>query len=413
MSVWLPTSAVGTKAGATTAACREREPQKAGRSVGAESERRAESERVWDRQAREGGGVHKEERRGGGNLVRQLQENCDSLPDAVSHSPELHPNADANAAGSRLAQFHPRIGLVGAGRRRNGLGPFLAAAFEAAGARVVGISGRSPEGAEAAAQQLGARLGHPVTAYSSAHLLAQRVDALVVASPVAAHTEGLLAALASAVPCLCEKPLVPVGRTVDGLALCAAFRQRGILLAENCQWPFVLPALWQLHPGLRDQRVRSVAMGLGPSGAGRAMIEDSISHVLSVVQALVPFGPGTLVKDVQQADPGERAEHNVLSFRLVDGTEDVAIELHLRHCPEQPRPAWLAVNGARIDRCIGPNYEQSFVAQNESVPVPDPLWQLVYGFVAQLGPRNRERIPEPTDSLAVRLHCQQGIFAAL
>jgi NAD(P)-dependent dehydrogenase (short-subunit alcohol dehydrogenase family) len=337
----------------------------------------------------------------------------------VGHRSELPGHAAANAASAAPDPWRARVGIVGAGRRRNGLGPFLAAAVEAAGARVVGVSGRSPEAASFAAAELSVRLGHQVASYSTAHLLAQAVDAMVIASPAAVHDEGLLAALAAGVPCLCEKPLVPVERTTDGLALCAAFGQRGILLAENCQWPFVLPALWELHPGVQAQPVRTVAMGLGPAAAGRSMIEDSLSHVLSVVQALVPFGERARVMDIRQTDAGPAAEANVLSFRMVEGEVSVAVELHLRRCPDQPRPAWLAVNGARIDRRIGPNYELSFVADNKSVCVPDPLGEVVYRFVTllgprtQFGPRNRERSPEPVDSLAIRLRCQEGLFDGL
>ena len=383
-----------------------------------EGEPERESERQTGAEVRSAGG-HEEERFEGAVLVRKSEKCCVSLCQIVAHRAELPANAHGNGLPASPVLSAPRIGLVGAGRSKNGLGPFLAAACEAAGARVVGVSGRNPARAVEAAEQLVGRLQHAVAAYSSARLLAQHVDALVIASPAEAHAEGLVAALATGVPCLCEKPLVPVDRTADGLALCEAFRRRGLLLAENCQWPQVLPALWQLHPGLQERPVQTVAMGLGPSQAGRAMIEDSISHVLSVVQALVPFGMDTAVAGVRQTDAGERAEQNVVTFRMVEGAREVAVELHLRRCPVQPRPAWLAVNGARIDRRIGPNYEQSFVAANESVPVSDPLHQLVYAFVAHLTPRNRERSPATVASpalhelIAVRLRCQEAIFRGL
>ena len=116
-------------------------------------------------------------------------------------------------------------------------------------------------------------------------------------------------------------------------------------------------------------------------------------------------------------EAGARAAYEGNDFGVLG--REVAVELHLRRCPVQPRPAWLAVNGARIDRRIGPNYEQSFVAANESVPVSDPLHQLVYAFVAHLTPRNRERSPATVASpalhelIAVRLRCQEAIFRGL
>ena len=306
-----------------------------------------------------------------------------------------------------------RIGIVGAGRSRNGLGPFLADAFTGAGAAVVGVAGRDLASAARAAAELTARLGRQVLAYPTAHALARAVDALAVASPVAAHPDGLLAAHAAGIPCLCEKPIVDVARTADGLALVEAFRRRGLLLEENCQWPFVLPALFELHPGLRGQPVRSVAMGLGPMSPGRAMVEDSLSHVLSVVQALAAVDAAAGVRAVRQTDPGPLALANVLTFELVGAHGPVAVELHLKNCPQQPRPAWLAVNGCRIDRQIGAGYAQSFVADNKSVPTPDPLHALVYRFVSLLQATDLERTREIADSLASRIRCTAGLFAAL
>jgi len=309
-----------------------------------------------------------------------------------------------------------RIGIVGAGRTKNGLGPFLASAFEAAGCRVTAIAGRDLPGAERAAAELGARLGHAVVAHPTAHLLAQRVDALVVASPPAAHLDGLLAAHAAGIPCLCEKPLVPVAGTADGLALAAAFRARGILLAENCQWPFVLPAVHELHPGLSGVRVATVAMGLSPSSPGRAMIENSLSHVLSFVQALVEVDPAPGAAHVRQSDPGPAATRNLLTFELATATGPVAVELHLAQCRDQPRPAWLAVNGHRIDRRIGAGYAQSFIAAGKpekAISVTDPLHQLVYRFAALLETHDREHTVALAESIAVRLRCQQSILTAL
>jgi predicted dehydrogenase len=306
-----------------------------------------------------------------------------------------------------------RIGIVGAGRTRNGLGPFLASAFAAAGASVVGVAGRDLASAGRAAAELTTRLGCPVAAFPSALALASAVDALVVASPVDAHQDGLRAALAAGIPCLCEKPLVAAADTAAGLEIVAEFAQRGLPIDENCQWPFVLPALWELHPRLHGRPVRRVSMGLGPSAAGRAMVVDSLSHVLSVVQALAAVDGDAGATDVQQSDPRPTAERNVLSFLLTAATGPVAVELHLQRCPEQPRPAWLEVNGCRMDRRIGAGYSQSFVAGERSVVAPDPLARLVYRFAALLGTRDLERTRELAAVLAVRLRCTASILAAL
>ena len=153
-----------------------------------------------------------------------------------------------------------RIGIVGAGRSQQGLGPYLAAAFEAAGCRVTAVAGRDAHGGLRGAQQLARALGHPVDAAVDVAALARAVDALVIASPVPSHAQALDAALAAGVPCLCEKPLVSPREAAAGRARVQTFAARGLLLDENCQWPFVLPALFELFPRLRSEPVRTIAI---------------------------------------------------------------------------------------------------------------------------------------------------------
>ena len=162
------------------------------------------------------------------------------------------------------------IGIVGAGRTRQGLGPFLAKWFEHAGCRVTHVSGRDRDRTQAVAVSFSEQLGHEVVACRDADALAQNVDAVVVACPPEGHLDGVDAALRHARACLCEKPFVPAAARDDGLARVRAFADRGLLLEENCQWPHVLPALDELHPAWRDRPVRRVEMRLSPSpGRGR------------------------------------------------------------------------------------------------------------------------------------------------
>jgi hypothetical protein len=111
------------------------------------------------------------------------------------------------------------------------------------------------------------------------------------------------------------------------------------------------------------------------------MVVDSLSHVLSVLQALVPLPWATRAEQVRQADPSPTATRNVVSFVVRGPAGATEVRLELTHSPAQPRPAWIDVDGSRIDRRIGPDYAQSFVtARRTREPVGDPLHQLVYGF---------------------------------
>jgi hypothetical protein len=328
-------------------------------------------------------------------------------------------HGSGNPCGNRrLAAVTPpvrravRIGIVGAARTRQGLGPFLASACENEGARVAGVAGRDREGAERAAAMLAARLGHDVFAAADAASLAREVDALVVAAPPAGHLEGLDAALAAGVPCLCEKPLVAAADAAAGLQRVAAFRHRGLLLRENCQWPLVLPALFAAYPALVSRRVRCIAMGLSPAWPGPTMLADSLSHVLSLAQALVAVPVGAAATAIEQSDGGERAERNEVRFRLPASDGDVDVVLHLQVCPEQPRPAWFEVDGCRLDRRLGPDYSHAYVgADGVAHAVRDPLHALVADFVAAVA--RGDGAGAAIDTIATRLRLYAQIVTAL
>jgi hypothetical protein len=304
-----------------------------------------------------------------------------------------------------------RIGLFGAGRTRNGLGPFLASAAASAGGRVVGVAGRGPQSAAAAAAALAERLGHPVDAYATAELLARAVDVLFVATPAPAHGEGLAAALAAGVPCLCEKPLVPAEAGEAGRRWIEAFAARDLLLVENCQWPAVLPALFALFPQLANQPVQTVAMGMGPPERGLPLVADALSHLLSVVQALAPVVAGPL-QDLEVANRSPDAEHNLVRCTVPTMAGPLRAELHVTYCPSQPRPAWLSVNGCRIDRRIGPGYTLQFAAGERLQAVADPMHQLVYGVLNLCRYPDLERTRALHREIRCRLDWYEAILAA-
>jgi len=303
------------------------------------------------------------------------------------------------------------VGIVGAGRTRNGLGPFLAAFAERAGARVTGVAGRDAAGAERNAAALAVQLGHPVAAFADAAALARSgVQALVVATPPAEHLPGLRAALAAGIACLCEKPLVAVEQLPAGAAALAAFAARRLLLLENCQWPHVLPALRQLFP-LPPLPVRAVAMGLSPTPYGRAGIEDSLPHLLSVVQALVPAPEQLQLADVQLVERSGDGSRQRLALSFRAGGQPVAVTLHLQQTAHQPRPAWLEVDGCRMDRRIGPDYALAFAAGDRVVQVGDPLGLLVYDFVNLARSKDLDAHRRLTAVIACRLRLYGEILA--
>lgn len=290
-----------------------------------------------------------------------------------------------------------RIGLVGGGRTRNGLGPFLARFLERGGARVVGVVGRNADRAALAASELAGSLGHPVSAHGelSSLLDSEVLDALVIASPAATHLAALRAGLSAGLHVLCEKPLVALDQSDAVPELVAGFAERGRVLVENCQMPWLLPCLHRLYPELRGTPVREIDIGMGPRGVGREMVEDTLSHFLSVYQELMDGKPVTAVESVDYScrEPAARE----LTLRMQFGAGDGVVDgrLHLLHSPEQPRRLWLEVNGRRMDRRIElPEYRQRFRAGDREISAPDPLERLVYGFLQLIREPDVERTRE-------------------
>lgn len=306
----------------------------------------------------------------------------------------------------------PRLCILGAGRTRQGLGPFLADHAERAGARIVAVCGRDQASGERGAAALATRLGHPVRPLADlAAVAVAELDGMIVASPPEAHLAAMQMAVTRGLPTLCEKPLVTRDQAAAGLAVVARFRSSGVLLEENCQWPHVLPVFDVVAPDWRRRPVRSVVMGLSPAAPGTAMVADSLSHLLSVLQAVAPISATTALQSIRCQRETTAPENRILE--LAFNGPVLTARLELRVCPEQPRPAFLALDAVRVDRRIGPGYRLEFATAERSVPVADPMAELVYRFVSQLPHPSIDRIHASADAIAVRLRFYTEILGAL
>ena len=242
-----------------------------------------------------------------------------------------------------------RIGLIGARRRRQGLGPFVARGLREAGAEVPCFLATRPETVEPAATALDQHAGVRARGYVelSRMIESEDIDALAVLSPAPTHETYLRAATAAGLHALCEKPLIWGG---DGLASRAAiaadeFAARGLLLQENCQWPYTLPAFRALHPDALDAPVERLAMRLSPTSSGIEMLGDALSHPLSLLQALIPEdGPSIERPRFERSTRGE-GEAIRVEFDYRAGSCRVAVTVDLVQSREVPREAGLTING--------------------------------------------------------------------
>jgi predicted dehydrogenase len=287
----------------------------------------------------------------------------------------------------------PRIGIIGGRRARQGLGPFVARDLVASGAEVPCFSVTSPGAIAPALAEIVRHANVSPRGYSNVAEMTFReaLDAVAILSPAETHASHLELAARRGLAALCEKPFVwgdgDLAKRTAGIT--AAFAARDLLLYENCQWPFALPAFERLHPGSLAAPPRRFRMELQPASRGLGALADSLSHPLSLLQALLPSDAPAIDGFSAERRPEPEAAL-ILRFRYRSGDASCAVEVVLRHSQQLPRRAALEIDGHSARRVVAPQtYQLSFAASDRIVPLDDPLSALVADFVARL--RNPDR----------------------
>jgi len=291
------------------------------------------------------------------------------------------------------------VGLIGARRVRQGLGPFVARFLSELGAEVpafLGTSARSIQAASADLERHGVTGARGYTNLSDM-LAREDLDALAILSPAETHEAYLEAARNAGLHVLCEKPLIwgaaNLAQRTQNIA--EDFSARGLLLAENCQWPEVLPTFHELYPGSVDEPLESFAMYLSPASLGAQMIGDALPHPLSLLQALDPSTHAELMDPrVSSGDPA--AEELALEFLYRTPRADVEVKIELIRSESLPRRAGLTINGRTAERRIRlEDYSLSLVAGTRELPLEDPLLCRLRRFLADLDLARHGRLPPP------------------
>lgn len=280
----------------------------------------------------------------------------------------------------------PRVGIIGARRRRQGLGPFVARDLRAAGAEIPCFLATTAETRDAAARELASSSHIEARGYLDleAMLSAEQLDALAIPSPAETHRSYLEAACAAGLHALCEKPLIWGGAGLAATAsrIARRFDAGGLLLWENCQWPYTLPAYERLYPGSTARPPERFEMYLEPTSRGRQMLADSMPHVLSLLQVLRP-GPAPAIAEPRFSTPD--AERMAVDFLYCAGSVASAVRVNLKCVEAAPHEAHFAVDGRPVRRLVAPEgYRLSFAAGDRTVALADPLTLLVGNFTREL-----------------------------
>ena len=287
--------------------------------------------------------------------------------------------------------IHPRMAIVGARRVRTGLGPFLAKHLVAHGAEVPAFIASRKETIEDGRWAL-RNVGVDAQGFTDLDaLLAAHptVGALVIASPHEAHRRWLDDAIGRGLHVLCEKPLVwgDPEPAWEAARLAELAAERGVVLFENCPWPYALPAFDALHPAAREGAARTFEMEMSPSSSDpRQMLVDAMSHPLSVLQAIAPGNPrmrgASPLRVMAWEESAAGRVDAAFVFRRSLDLPPIDVRVRLRTCERQPRPMALVVNGRRADRTVRmDDYAMSLTGGGREVALADPMAALVADFV--------------------------------
>lgn len=319
-----------------------------------------------------------------------------------------------------------RVAVIGARRKRQGTGEYVAREFARCGCDVRAIVGTSESTIELARKALRQRYDIDCVGFTSlaALLRSEPVDIVAVCSPAEAHLPQLELAVQAGCHVFSEKPLwwsdhlrhcenaaemvrEPTQRLLE------QFLKQGRYLALNTQWPFTLDAFRQLHPqaGVGDGLIERFSMWLSPTNSGLNMLVDSAPHLLSMLYALA--GPGLLeqvrvrYRDIPELGTGSGLELNCV-YSHKRGTAQVHFKL--ARCPQPPRPAGYSVNGFGVQRHVDlPGYLLSFVSNGNTVAVRDPLAAAVEDFVQAI---DSGRAPDTTSVVDGMVQLQQLVAVA-
>ena len=284
-----------------------------------------------------------------------------------------------------------KIAVIGAGRTVNGIGPYIARYFQKHGLPVVAVLGRSDVSATEAAANLEPH-GIRAKAYTSFQTMIKEAKpgAVAIASPTATHAAYIEQCLAAGVHIFCDKPFAAPD-TPDLTAFLVGILRRahskGLTIAMNSQWPFVMPRYAALCGKVASDKARAFAMRLSPTVLGLAMIPDSLPHALSLLYDALGNG------EIEALSFKREGDAHVVGFTyFTDRTRCNAVITLVQEL-SQPRTLSFGFDGRIATRHIDQaSYAMSLSWQGKTLAIPDPLELSVKDFIASLAGRHTPRI---------------------
>ncbi len=282
-----------------------------------------------------------------------------------------------------------KVGIIGATRRFQGTGAYIARVFADSGHQIAGVVGTSTESAKQAALDLARLYAIQTTGYTCLDILLQQhaIDILVIASPPATHLEYLQLGTSHNLHIFCEKPfwwpdkildLTYYQQTLKDVVDKAKYNHRHLQL--NTQWPYTLKDFNRLHPEvLSDGKINYFSIRLSPQSKGINMLIDAASHGLSMLYQLVGRGDLNQIL-IERTDCSATIKFDYLHKQGCTKTTFEFIQSN-----ETPKPASYQINGYSVRRTVTlPEYQIQLQSEQQTISIQDPLEASIQDFLASI-----------------------------
>jgi predicted dehydrogenase len=274
-----------------------------------------------------------------------------------------------------------KISIIGAGRRRNGIGEYIGKYFHQHGAKVISVLGTTETTTLQASGDL-RKYGieaHPYTNFKDM-VKSEKPDAVVIASPSSTHYEYLLQCIDSGIHIFCEKPFIwDDGRNLRKRAedIFEKAREKKLIIAMNSQWPFSIEAYETLCGEVMIQNLNTFFIKMSPPFPGRAMIPESVPHALSLLYCLLGVGE---IEGLNFDSDGKK--EMIIKFSYLFKTQVCHVIIQLISQDTQPRVLSFGFNDKIVSRSLGSeDYEIYFDYGDKRWRIVDPLSRSVQNFL--------------------------------
>jgi len=266
-----------------------------------------------------------------------------------------------------------KICIIGAGRKRNGIGQYIAKYFHELGADVVATLGSSVQSSLMASRLLASHGIHaePIKTMDD---IKDDIDVAVIASPAETHMAYLKACIEKGLNVFCEKPFIWPVDTASLESILKEAKDKGITVAMDSQWVFSLDDYFGLCGEIK--RPKKFFMHLCPAATGAFMIPDALPHCLSILYKVI--GDAS-VNNIKVYGSGDKIK---VSFDY-SGKEGIckASILMVRQ-DSQPRPMTFGFDDKIVKRVVNmEDYSMRLRYGNKVIAIEDPLKMSVEDFI--------------------------------